>query len=308
MSRNPCLLSVLLIAASLSISAALRCSVCDSQPEVLMEIEGIALSAYESDTETADISQEYIDALKLNATEPICEESECGDGEDICVYTHAEFAALGMPIPEEMEALGDIEYSLKLKMRTKHCGVAGIDNCALLEEGMINSMMMNLTEEEKKDVEFKMGVCESKSCGEDGCTTDMTRDDFDLDIADPISCYSCSTSDIDILGEDNDEDCTQTEQCAEGVVQCLHAELTVLLPDGSDGSMMYKGCARVDVVFMALADGIPGTNLTISSKSLKVCEGNLCENYEEISAAGITKPRLVLLLVSFLFTFLQLNA
>lgn len=319
MLQNRFLLSILLVTASLRVSTAIRCSVCEAEPVVLMTVNGIAFSM-DTNLQFSEAPTEYNRAQMQSMTEPMCEESECGEG-DVCAYAHGEFSVLGMKLPDMLEdMLEDIEYDIKMMIRFKDCGNANVDLCEIIKrnfdikyKGIMHNITDSMTEEDKEDLEVKAGACEIESCNTDGCTTEMTRED--LGIADTISCYSCLKTNSD--KEDNQEDCTQTEECGEGVEQCFHGEMTGTLSEGQAGSWnmnrMYKGCANSDVLYMALATKgilLPGTEMTVTSISLKVCEGNLCEDYEEKkdSAAGITEPRLVLLLISFLFTFLQLNA
>ena len=78
MLQNRFLLSILLVTASLRVSTAIRCSVCEAEPVVLMTVNGIAFSM-DTNLQFSEAPTEYNRAQMQSMTEPMCEESECGE-------------------------------------------------------------------------------------------------------------------------------------------------------------------------------------------------------------------------------------
>lgn len=290
MSQNRFLLSVLLVTATLSVCAAIECAQCQSPK--LTVLNGITVPEITIvDTEAGN-----------------CEAKICPDtSNDVCTYGHYAITVDGFTMPEAEDAPEGFKLPDGTTMGMKQtwergCGTKGLDMCAIIKTEMTSTM----SEEDKQKLKVTM-TCDIQTCEGDGCNTESEKTKEDMGVADqdPISCYSCSKS-FQINDEPDQEDCTKTELCAEGIEHCFDMEVT-MTSNGIIIPMWEKSCARADLLFLDMLDDNAEIDptVTITSKSLKMCKGNLCTDYKE-NSAGINEPRMILLLVSVFFTILQL--
>lgn len=315
MSQHRFLLSVLLVTATLSVCAAIKCAQCKSPQLTVVNgivtavpVEGSPDSGPELIEEPAEESNSTDGSIPLDS----CEPTDCADpSHDACTYGHYEVTmqldGILSKSPEEegITEMPGLPSGMAFGMKQtweKGCGTKSLDMCDAMEAFMKLMMKLAMPDEDKEKLNIEINACDIQTCDTDGCNSDKTKED--MGVADPISCYSCQ---ISTPADDNQDDCEQTELCAEGVEQCFHLAMTAT-DNGQEVSIMKKSCANIESLMMALvdidADESPG--VIITSRSLKVCEGNLCSDYEEMNSAGINAPTLILLLISFCVTFLQL--